>query len=49
MIRLEEEAKTAMLVAIDGELAGIIVVADALKEDSIKAINELKIWVWRQP
>lgn len=29
MTRLEEEAKTAMLVAVDGQPAGIIAVADA--------------------
>ncbi|MEK7851535.1 MAG: heavy metal translocating P-type ATPase [Deltaproteobacteria bacterium] len=40
--RLEDEAKTAMLVAVDGKIAGIIAVADTLKEDSIKAIEELK-------
>ena len=41
MQALEEEAKTAMLVAIDGRLAGIIAVADTLKEDSVLAIQEL--------
>ncbi len=40
--RLEDEAKTAMLVAIDGKIAGIIAVADTLKEDSVKAIAELR-------
>lgn len=40
--RLEDEAKTAMLVAIDGTVAGIIAVADTLKEDSVKAIAELR-------
>jgi Cu+-exporting ATPase len=40
--RLEEEAKTAMLVAVDGELAGAIAVADTLKEDSLDAIQELR-------
>ncbi|MCI2425690.1 heavy metal translocating P-type ATPase [Candidatus Acetothermia bacterium] len=40
--RLEDEAKTAILVAIDSEIAGIIAVADTLKEDSIQAIAELK-------
>lgn len=39
---LEDEAKTAILVAIDGDMAGIIAVADTLKEDSIQAIAELK-------
>ena len=42
MTRLEEEAKIAMLVAVDGQPAGIIAVADALKGDSIQAIRELK-------
>lgn len=40
--RLENEAKTAMLAAADGQMIGIVAVADALKEDSIKAIAELK-------
>lgn len=40
--RLEEEAKTAMLVATDGRIAGVIAVADPLKEDSIEAIKELE-------
>ena len=39
--RLENEAKTAMLVAVDDKLAGVIAVADTLKEDSVNAINEL--------
>ena len=38
---LEDEAKTAMLVAIDGRLAGVVAVADELKEDSAAAIGEL--------
>jgi Cu+-exporting ATPase len=40
--RLENEAKTAMLAAADGKMLGIVAVADALKEDSVKAIAELK-------
>jgi Cu+-exporting ATPase len=39
--RLEDEAKTAMLVAVGDELVGAIAVADTLKEDSIDAIREL--------
>jgi len=39
--RLEEEAKTAILVAVDGHLAGVLAVADTLKEDSRDAIAEL--------
>ncbi len=41
MQALEEEAKTAMLVAVDGRLAGVIAVADTLKDDSVLAIQEL--------
>jgi Cu+-exporting ATPase len=41
LVRLENEAKTAMLVAVDGVLAGVVAVADTLKEDSPLAINEL--------
>ncbi|HMA60260.1 MAG TPA: heavy metal translocating P-type ATPase [Halanaerobiales bacterium] len=39
---LEDEGKTAMLTAYNRQIIGIIAVADTLKEDSIKAINELK-------
>lgn len=39
---LEKEAKTAMLVAKDYKVLGIIAVADRIKEDSKKAIEELK-------
>jgi Cu+-exporting ATPase len=42
LVRLEEEAKTAMLVAADGKLAGVIAVADTLKEDSVQAIAALQ-------
>jgi len=42
LMRLEEEAKTAMLIACGGKIAGIIGVADTLKEDSKVAIDELK-------
>ena len=42
MVRLEEEAKTAMLVSVNGTLAGVIAVADTLKEDSVEAIRELE-------
>jgi Cu+-exporting ATPase len=40
--RLEEEAKTAMIVASDGTVCGLLAVADPLKEDSVAAIRELK-------
>jgi len=42
LIRLEEEAKTVMLLAYDGKPEGVIAVADTLKEDSAGAIEELK-------
>lgn len=38
---LENEAKTAILVAADGQLVGVIAVADTLKEDSADAIGAL--------
>jgi len=39
--RLQSEAKTAMLVAIDGNVAGVIAVADTIKESSKDAIADL--------
>jgi P-type Cu+ transporter len=39
--RLQSEAKTAMLVAIDGSVSGLIAVADTVKEGSKDAIAEL--------
>ena len=39
--QLESEAKTPMYLAIDGQLAGLIAVADTLKEDSKDAIAAL--------
>lgn len=38
---LERDGKTAMLVAVDNEIAGIIAVADTLKESSAEAVSEL--------
>lgn len=40
--RLEAEGKTAMLVAFEGKVIGIVAVADTLKEDSQRAIEALK-------
>ena len=42
LVQLEEEAKTAMLVSANGTLAGVIAVADTLKEDSVQAIRGLE-------
>lgn len=39
--RLQSEAKTAMLVAVDGVAAGIIAVADTIKDSSKDAIADL--------
>ena len=39
--RLQSEAKTAMLVAIDGRVEGVIAVADTVKDNSKEAIDEL--------
>jgi Cu+-exporting ATPase len=39
---LAREAKTPMLLAIDGEIAAIIAVADPIKEDSVAAIRRLQ-------
>jgi len=39
--RLENEGKTAVLVAVGKKLAGVCAVADTLKEDSLQAIKEL--------
>lgn len=39
---LAADAKTPMYFAIDGELAGIIAVADPIKDDSISAIQRLR-------
>ena len=40
--RLADEGKTPMYLSVDGELAGIIAVADTLKENSMKAVKELR-------
>ncbi|MGH2373221.1 MAG: heavy metal translocating P-type ATPase, partial [bacterium] len=40
--RLEEEGKTAMFVAVDGQAAGLIAVADTLKDHSIDAVRSLQ-------
>ncbi|MFZ5816052.1 MAG: heavy metal translocating P-type ATPase [Bacillota bacterium] len=47
--QLESAGKTAMLVAIDGELAGLVAVADTVKEHSaeaIAALHRMGIEVW---
>jgi len=39
--QLEEEGKTAMIVAVDGNIEGIIAVADRIKDSSKEAIEKL--------
>ncbi|HEX3029292.1 MAG TPA: HAD-IC family P-type ATPase, partial [Clostridia bacterium] len=42
VLKLEDEGKTAMLVAVNDEIEAIIAVADTLKEHSREAIEELQ-------
>jgi Cu+-exporting ATPase len=42
MRKLEEEGKTVMLLAVDNEFAGLIAVADTLKEHSADAVRTLQ-------
>jgi Cu+-exporting ATPase len=42
MERLESEGKTAMLVARDGELVGVVADADTIKESSADAVSQLR-------
>jgi Cu+-exporting ATPase len=39
---LSEQGKTPMFVSVDGKIAGIIAVADTLKEDSVNAVKALR-------
>ncbi len=40
--RLEANGKTAMILAVDGKLAGLVAVADTLKGTSVTAVTSLK-------
>ena len=42
LLELSHEGKTAMFVAIDGQLAGIMAVADEMKSSSLSAVQELQ-------
>jgi Cu+-exporting ATPase len=42
MERLEREGKTAMVVAVDGDLVGVIADADTVKESAKKAVTALR-------
>jgi Cu+-exporting ATPase len=41
-VRLADDGKTPMFVAVDGQAAGIVAAADPVKEDSVTAIAQLK-------
>jgi len=43
LVRLESEAKTAIIVTKNGNVEGILAVADSIKDDSVQAIRELEI------
>ena len=40
--KLQSEAKTVILIAENNKIAGVLAIADTIKEDSIQAISELK-------
>ena len=42
MTRLEQEGKTAMVVVVDGKVAGVVAVADTLKPSAKAAVDALK-------
>jgi len=42
MARLEREGKTAMLVAVDGELAGVLATADRVRETARETVRTLR-------
>ena len=42
LFTLEKEGRTAVLVAIDNSLSGIIAISDTIKENAKEAINDLK-------
>jgi len=47
--RLEQQGKTVMIAAIDGEIAGLVAVADTVKVGSVEAIQQLReqgVEVW---
>jgi len=41
LARLSDEGKTAMVIGVDGELAGVVAVADTVKADSVTAIKRM--------
>ena len=42
IIALEDQGKTVLIIAINGELSGLIAVADVIKESSIAAVKHLQ-------
>ena len=42
MVKFETEGKTSMILAVDGNVVGIVAAMDIIKEDAIGAINGLK-------
>ena len=42
VVYLQSEGKTAMYVAVDGKAAGVVAVADTIKEDSVQAIRVMQ-------
>ncbi|MGM0604909.1 MAG: heavy metal translocating P-type ATPase [Halobacteriota archaeon] len=42
LVRLETEGKTAMLVAVDGDLLGVIAVADTVRESATRTVETLR-------
>jgi P-type Cu+ transporter len=44
---LRAEGKTAMFIAVDGTIAGILAVADPIKESTVRAIRELHLQGFR--
>ena len=42
LLELSQDGKTAMFVAVDGQLTGILAVADEMKSSSLKAVQELQ-------
>ncbi|MCB2178935.1 heavy metal translocating P-type ATPase [bacterium] len=42
IVRLQNEGKTAMLMAVDDHIGGVVAVADTLKDNSVAAVARLK-------
>ncbi len=42
LVKLENEGKTAMILAVEGKVAGVVAAMDTLKENAVEAIGQLK-------